>query len=242
MMPLTMSCPGCGGTGRIPDELQGKSVKCPKCGTRFVVGIENGRIQPRRPVDDRFLDSLERIEVESKLRSCPDCDRDVSRRVTSCPHCGCPLVSESQAPSSSPQQERIYFNERGVKVTNTRFIVPNQTYAINGINSVAFFEQHPHPLLLLFLMLLAFSAPLLLTIIILAMLGFSSSDGLWVLVILIVPGPAFLLFRFLMRLYEPIYWVRLDTSGGRVRAFSSLNRDSIQRIIKAVNDAIIARG
>jgi uncharacterized protein DUF4339 len=31
-MPLTMSCLVCGRTGRIPDELRGKKVKCPKCG------------------------------------------------------------------------------------------------------------------------------------------------------------------------------------------------------------------
>jgi WD40 repeat protein len=36
-MPLTMSCPGCGRTGRFPEAFQGKTVRCPECGTRFVV-------------------------------------------------------------------------------------------------------------------------------------------------------------------------------------------------------------
>jgi DNA-directed RNA polymerase subunit RPC12/RpoP len=30
-------------------------------------------------------------EPEGRLRPCPDCRREVSRRATNCPHCGCPF-------------------------------------------------------------------------------------------------------------------------------------------------------
>lgn len=30
----------------------------------------------------------------SRLRPCPDCRAEVSKRVAACPHCGCPLDSE----------------------------------------------------------------------------------------------------------------------------------------------------
>lgn len=34
-MPLTVTCPTCLQSGRVPDDSQGRSVKCPKCGGRF---------------------------------------------------------------------------------------------------------------------------------------------------------------------------------------------------------------
>lgn len=34
-MPTTINCPSCSRTLRVPDELLGKNVKCPTCGTTF---------------------------------------------------------------------------------------------------------------------------------------------------------------------------------------------------------------
>ncbi len=180
-MPMTMSCPGCGRTGRIPDELQGKQVKCPKCGAIF--GGE------------------------------------------------------------SPQQEIVFFEERGVKVTNIRFILRNQTYAISGINSVGSFEERR--LVFEFVMVVIPCLAILLLSILWVSLVCSLltlSDGIGgLLFVSIVPVPTLMVLKFLVRYLKPTYWIRLDTSGGRVRAFRSSNQDFIQRIVKAVNDAIIAR-
>lgn len=30
-----------------------------------------------------------------RLRACPDCRKQVSRQASACPHCGCPLDSDS---------------------------------------------------------------------------------------------------------------------------------------------------
>lgn len=31
-----------------------------------------------------------------KLRNCPDCERNVSKRAKSCPHCGCPVQKDGE--------------------------------------------------------------------------------------------------------------------------------------------------
>jgi predicted Zn finger-like uncharacterized protein len=37
-MPLNVDCPSCNRKLRVPDELLGKQVKCPTCGTTFTAG------------------------------------------------------------------------------------------------------------------------------------------------------------------------------------------------------------
>ncbi len=34
-MPLQLSCPSCGATLRVGDDLLGRKVRCPKCSTTF---------------------------------------------------------------------------------------------------------------------------------------------------------------------------------------------------------------
>jgi predicted Zn finger-like uncharacterized protein len=37
-MPITIDCPSCNRKLRVPDDLLGKKVKCPTCGTNFTAG------------------------------------------------------------------------------------------------------------------------------------------------------------------------------------------------------------
>ncbi len=59
-MPIQINCPSCGRALRLPDELMGKSVRCPGCSTTFLAGgdepaprpqprVEDEREAPRRP-------------------------------------------------------------------------------------------------------------------------------------------------------------------------------------------------
>ena len=34
-MPLSMTCPSCGLSGKVPDSLAGTQIKCPKCAFQF---------------------------------------------------------------------------------------------------------------------------------------------------------------------------------------------------------------
>jgi predicted Zn finger-like uncharacterized protein len=40
-MPITTSCPSCSRALRVPDDLLGKNVKCPTCGTTFLAAGES---------------------------------------------------------------------------------------------------------------------------------------------------------------------------------------------------------
>lgn len=40
--------------------------------------------------DTITIEAWRKLE-QSKLRKCPDCDKEISRKAESCPHCGCPI-------------------------------------------------------------------------------------------------------------------------------------------------------
>jgi len=40
-------------------------------------------------------------------------------------------------------EENIFFNERGVAVTDARFINAPETFAMSNVSSVAVYEEHP---------------------------------------------------------------------------------------------------
>src|SRR5262245_15320044 len=100
-MPATVSCPHCGSKLRLPDELPGRAVCCPRCGTTFVVdpptpaGAEPWPGGPgpaprpgppsRRP---------RRGDVADDLRPGPACGRDVHRDAARCRFCGESLVDD----------------------------------------------------------------------------------------------------------------------------------------------------
>ncbi len=239
----TVDCPSCRTRFTVDASLAGKMVKCRKCQEPFRV--------PDLTASKALAEPTEQA-VGSNLLSCPDCEKQVSRRASQCPNCGCPLAIEHQsasaqvhAPSISPQREIVYFDDGGVKVTNIRLIVPNQTYAISGINSVSFFKEGPNIIYMILMPLVAFFVALFvispIIVIVSHQLEIPRELGMAFLALIILGLPS-LVFIWSFQRQKPTYGVRLDTSGGRVRAFHSPNQDFIKRIIKAVNDAIIARG
>jgi hypothetical protein len=55
-------------------------------------------VQPEGPGQDQQPPAgsgarLAAADADRRLRSCPDCDKLVSRRASRCPHCGCPLAT-----------------------------------------------------------------------------------------------------------------------------------------------------
>jgi hypothetical protein len=45
-MPLSVSCPGCAWTGKVPEAHAGRRVKCPKCGEGFAVPRPGEPVEP----------------------------------------------------------------------------------------------------------------------------------------------------------------------------------------------------
>lgn len=125
--------------------------------------------------------------------------------------------------------EKTFFDDGGIKVTQARFIVPGQTYAMSGVTSVATRKITPSK-----------TWPIILTVVGFFVMigGFSAkSVGAGIVGLLILAGGiAWLLLQ------KPTYWVALHSASGEARALGDKNEAHIEAVIKALNDAIVARG
>jgi Family of unknown function (DUF6232) len=109
-----------------------------------------------------------------------------------------------------------------VKVTNARFIVGAQTYAMNGVTSVKAGEQ-PKKL----------GGPI---VVILLGLIFLISGSYTLGVIIAAAGAVFLYFA------KATYTVVLSSSSGEVTALSGHDAGEVKGVVGALNEAIIHRG
>ena len=117
--------------------------------------------------------------------------------------------------------EQTFFEYEDVKVTNARFISGSQTYAMSNVTSVKAFEQKPKRLwgilLLVIGLLVAINAP--------------------VVGIVIAAGAAIYLF-----MQKTVYHVMLATSGGETSALKTYQQEYLQKVVSALNEAIVHRG
>jgi hypothetical protein len=122
-------------------------------------------------------------------------------------------------------EETCYLDEGGIRVTNARFLANGQTYVMGGITSIKSHSVPPNTktawimvgigVLLLF----ALSGAAKLAGIVLAGLG------VW----------------WMISLKDTVF-VLLSSSSGEVEAYSSTDKAFIERVIEALNTAIIHRG
>ena len=124
--------------------------------------------------------------------------------------------------------ESTFFQSRGIAVTNARFIVGAQTFAMRGITSVQGVETPA-----------SYGWPALVTLLglVMALSLFGSEIGLGVFGMLLFAAGIWLFTR-----QKPTFAVVLRTAGGEVTAYASRNRDHIAEIIRALNEAIISHG
>jgi hypothetical protein len=122
-------------------------------------------------------------------------------------------------------EEKIFFDEDGVTVTNTRFIVHTQTYAMGLITSVKFYEKKPLR-----------RGPILLIIIsVIAMLS-NNKDAITGGIIV---GVLALLWLILQKTE---FQVRVRSASGESRILRRKDTNWISQVVKALNEAIIHRG
>ena len=117
--------------------------------------------------------------------------------------------------------EQTFFEHHDVKVTNARFITGSQTFAMSNVTSVKAFEQSPKRFWgVLFLVLgLAFALA-------------SPVVGLIIAAMAVVG----------LFLQKTIYHVMLSTSGGETSALKTNEKEYLQKIVAALNEAIVHRG
>jgi hypothetical protein len=127
-------------------------------------------------------------------------------------------------------EEKSFFNEGGVSVTNARFIAQGQTYAMSGITSVKSFQEDPSR-----------KGPIILGIIgVLGTLGAFSSNsvGGGIIMALLFIGGAIAWWIY----QKPEYSVLLSSASGEAKALASKDGQFISNVVNALNDAIVHRG
>lgn len=121
--------------------------------------------------------------------------------------------------------EQVFFDQGNVKVTNARFIVSAQTYAMNGVTSV---KSHVVPpsrggvLILIGLGLLVL---------------FAASGGMKLLGVALAAAGAWLFTQ-----QKSTHSVYLSSASGEVQALSDTDATFIDNVVAALNDALVHRG
>ena len=118
-------------------------------------------------------------------------------------------------------EEQVFFQYEGVRVTNTRFIVDGQTFAMNNITSVKPMEKKPSrfwPILLIVLGVIP------------------AFNGTYEPLIFVAAGIAWFVSQ------KTVYHVMLHTAGGETSALKTFQREYLDKVVTALNNAIIHRG
>ncbi|GIV87342.1 MAG: hypothetical protein KatS3mg054_1371 [Chloroflexus sp.] len=126
--------------------------------------------------------------------------------------------------------ETIYYQDENITVTNTRAIFGTKTFAMANIASVSMVEIPPNrgPAIA------AALGGLLFACICMAL------DGRWLSLIVLVLGIAIAIAIAVS--VKPTYAVRIASTSGESNVLTSKDREYIQKIVNAVNEAIIRRG
>ncbi|PKM19840.1 MAG: QacE [Gammaproteobacteria bacterium HGW-Gammaproteobacteria-15] len=121
-------------------------------------------------------------------------------------------------------EEKVFFNQGNVTVSNSRFIVNGQTYAMSNVTSVKSGEIAPNH-----------GAAVILGFIGLACL--LGSGGMFFFGLLLI-GLA--IYMFMKN--KPTYSVILNTASGENQALTSTDKQYIVQVINSLNESIVNRG
>ncbi|WP_136679931.1 DUF6232 family protein [Neptunomonas sp. XY-337] len=119
-------------------------------------------------------------------------------------------------------EEKVFFEYEDVKITNSRFLTDSQTFAMSNVTSVKPHRKSPN------------RTPGVIGI----MIGLSLFFAQSFIIGLIVIG----LSIYFMTKQKPLYTVILKTSSGENRALSTYQKEYLNQVIDALNEAIIYRG
>ncbi len=123
--------------------------------------------------------------------------------------------------------EHVFFEDAGVKVTNTRFVAGGRTFAVSGITSVSLSKITPQR-----------KGPIAVGVLsILLLLGSRGDTSILVVGLVLLAAAVVYWFVDSSR-----YSVRLMTASGESDAFSAKDELLVGRVVDALNEAIIARG
>ncbi len=150
---------------------------------------------------------------------CPFCKEKIADKAIKCKHCGSML--EEVEPKI--KKEKLYYKDERVSVTSSRVIIDNKTFALRNITSVSIGENKAKFDSGLFVVIL------IICFISIVIVQFSKWGGLGF----------FSLFKLPDAFSSASPFLSMVTSGGEQPVLSNENNEYIEKIIKAINEAII---
>lgn len=165
---------------------------------------------------------------------CGQCGSALAEGNSFCGSCGSRIsaaqsvTSSAAAAVTAPLQEKTFYQDPTVIVTNSRCIVAGQTYAMSGITSVRPFTEVPSK-----------GGPIVLIIVgaffVMGALGQHFVFGALMGIGMIAGGIAWYKSK------KDIYHVVVHSASGESRLIHSTDRAYITSIIAALNEAIVYR-
>jgi hypothetical protein len=126
-------------------------------------------------------------------------------------------------------KETTYFQEGDVTITNARVIIANNTYSLSNITSVSMKPIQPNLIFPLIILIAGF---------LLGLCGFANQS-----IGFLAFGSIGVIIGFaVMFLNKRKYGVRIGSASGESNALVSRDKDNIQKIVDAINTAIVERG
>ncbi len=122
--------------------------------------------------------------------------------------------------------EKVFLNNQGVSVSNSRFIVDGQTYAMNNVTSVKTDVSQPSRAANILFIVLG----------VLVLLGGGGGASIVVGLLMVVASVYFWTKN------KPKHLVVLNTSSGETQALESQDEAFIERVVSALNESIVSRG
>jgi hypothetical protein len=179
---------------------------------------------------------------------CPRCGKQVDEAGQYCRFCGNPLgTSESTSVVGQPLSAKLvptakgvasdtdrkettfYSDDRGVRITNARLMVPNTTYAMANITSVKTDRIGPKYSGAVLTAVLGF-------VLVVARPSLGSLNTGILGVVLLGAGIAWGLSL------KPDYHLRISSAAGDSSALSAKDKAYIEKVAQAIHEAMIHRG
>ncbi|HEY98592.1 MAG TPA: zinc ribbon domain-containing protein [Dehalococcoidia bacterium] len=189
------------------------------------------------------------------MNYCPACGQKVEETSRFCSNCGQKLSNmEIAGGEDSRQSEKesnrtrtveieraeptYYSDAAGIRITSTRVIIPGRTssegpstYSMANITSVKTVKRGPSLGVVIVMAIIG-------ACFIAAQYGFEMDNE-----ILTVVGIVFIVVGLALAiLLKPTYYLQIVSASGEIDALESKSKESIDRVVTAINEALIKRG
>ncbi len=164
--------------------------------------------------------------MSKEVMDCPVCGEEILTTAKKCKHCGEWLNKENKNKEHNEvnTEEKVFYEDENVKVTQSRFTVGTETYAMRNISSVTNFEIENSKIV-----------PWIFIISGIISVFFIETIKWWNAV-MVIGGIIWAI------LITNDFAVKISTNAGEPNTLISEDKEYIQKVVDAINEAIIYRG